>query len=213
MSPPDRDRRHASLDEAPDGRALMMAVAGDEPGAFETLVEVYEIRVKSAVSRSIRDPSSVDDLAQEVFLRLFRARHRYQPTARFETFLYRIILNLCINHTQSRNRRKTWSLDGASSPDEDTGGFEPEDPAVVQPLEAMEAGERARAVRRAVDDLPDNQRQALQLSRFEGLGYQEIGQVMGLSLPAVKSLLWRAREGLRQRLAPQLGEPSETDDE
>jgi len=194
--------------EAPDGRALMLAVAGDRAGAFEALVDSYETRVKAAVARSIRDPSSVDDLAQEVFLRLFRARHRYQPSARFETFLYRIILNLCINHTQSRQRRRTWSLDAAR--DEQGTGYEPPDPAAEAPLEAMARSERALAVRQAVEQLPDNQRQALLLSRFEGLGYHEIGEVMGLSLPAVKSLLWRAREALRERLRPVLGELERT---
>ena len=189
------------MTEVPDGRDLMMAVASDVPGSFQTLVEVYESRVKAAVARSTRDRSSVDDLAQEVFLRLFRARARYQPTARFETFLYRIIFNLCVNHTQSLKRRRTWSLDSPATR-EDGPSIEPEDRRAVLPLEAMEAEERAKIVRQGVALLPDNQRQALQLSRFEELGYQEIASVMALSLPAVKSLLWRARENLRQRLRP-----------
>jgi RNA polymerase sigma-70 factor (ECF subfamily) len=194
------------LTEAPDGRDLMLAVSADVPGSFQTLVEVYETRVKAAVSRSIRDSSSVDDLAQEVFLRLYRARARYQPTARFETFLYRIIFNLCVNHTQHMNRRRTWSLDAPISDDEERTSFEPEDARGSRPLEALEETERADIVRKCVDVLPDSQRQAIMLSRFEGLGYQEIANVMGLSLPAVKSLLWRARENMRQRLQPVLGE-------
>jgi RNA polymerase sigma-70 factor (ECF subfamily) len=192
------------LTEAPDGRDLMLAVSADEPGAFETLVRVYESRVKAAVARSIRDRSSVDDLAQEVFLRLYRARARYQPTARFETFLYRIIFNLCVNHTQYSNRRRAWSLD-APLMGEDGPGFELEDSEARSPLDALEESERAVLVRDSVETLPDKQRQALVLSRFEGLGYQDISIVMGLSLPAVKSLLWRARENLRDRLAPILG--------
>jgi len=186
----------------------MLAVAADVPGAFERLVSNYETRVKAGVARSIRDRSSVDDLAQEVFLRLFRARHRYQPTARFETFLYRIIFNLCVNHTQYSNRRRTLSLDAARGADDETGWDLPDTNAVA-PAEAFEAGERAAMVRAAVDELPDNQRRALMLNRFEGLGYEEIGLVMELSLQAVKSLLWRARESLRKHLAPVLGD--ETD--
>lgn len=194
-----------SVTEPPDGRELMLAVAADEPGAFERLVHTYETRVKAGVARSIRDRSSVDDLAQEVFLRLFRSRHRYQPTARFETFLYRIIFNLCVNHTQFSNRRRALSLDAPLGDDRDSG-WDPEDEAVEAPPEHMEAGERAAQVRSAVDELPDSQRRALMLNRFEGLGYEEIGQVMDLSLQAVKSLLWRARENLRKRLAPILGD-------
>ncbi len=191
------------MTEAPDGRDLMLAVSADEAGAFDTLVRVYERRVKAAVSRSIRDRASVDDLAQEVFLRLYRARARYQPTARFETFLYRIIFNLCVNHTQYSNRRRTWSLDAPQSgADEDGAGYEPEDLTAHAPLEELELSERAQLVRKSVETLPDSQRQALVLSRFEGLGYQDIAAAMGLSLPAVKSLLWRARENLRERLQP-----------
>lgn len=187
----------------------MAAVAADEPGAFERLVSTYETRVKAGVARSIRDRSSVDDLAQEVFLRLYRARHRYQPTARFETFLYRIIFNLCVNHTQYSNRRKAWSLDAPIGADDEGPGHDPPDPRGGQPLESLEEDERAAMVREAVELLPDSQRRALILSRFEGLGYEEIGQVMDLSLQAVKSLLWRARENLRKQLQPILGSPTD----
>ena len=153
----------------------------------------------------------MEDLAQEVFLRLYRARARYQPTARFETFLYRIIFNLCVNHTQYSNRRRAWSLD-APIQGEDGPGFEPVDNAAQTPLASLEESERAVLVRKSVETLPEKQRQALLLSRFEGLGYQDISTVMGLSLPAVKSLLWRARESLRERLQPILG-PSESSGE
>lgn len=193
------------MTDPPDGRELMAAVSADVPGAFERLVETYASRVRAAVARSIRDPSSVDDLAQEVFLRLYRARQRYRPEARFETYLYRIIFNLCVNHTQSRNRRRAWSLD-ASQDAEQGRRHDPADLASRPPLAELEADERARLVRAAVEALPDNQRRALLLFRFEGLPYEEIGKVMDLSLPAVKSLLWRAREGLRRSLAPILGE-------
>ncbi|MCB9898081.1 MAG: sigma-70 family RNA polymerase sigma factor [Planctomycetes bacterium] len=195
------------MSEPPDGRELMLAVAADRPGAFEDLVRAYEARVKAACKRSVRDVASVDDLAQEVFLRLFRSRHRYQPTARFETFLYRIIFNLCVNHTQFSNRRRTWSLDAPVGGADDEGAPSlPADERQGAPLELLEESERALLVREAVEELPDNQRRALLLSRFEGLGYEEIGAVMDLSLQAVKSLLWRARENLRRRLQPILGD-------
>jgi RNA polymerase sigma-70 factor (ECF subfamily) len=188
-----------------DGREIMLAVAAGTPGAFERLVAVYEPRVKAAVARSIRDRSSVEDLAQEVFLRLYRARERYRPTAKFETYLYRIIFNICVNHTQYTARRRALSLDVAAD-DESRAALAPADESVPRPLEALEADERAAQVRRAIETLPDSQRRALVLSRYEGLAYEEIAEVMSLSLQAVKSLLWRARDNVRQRLAPILGD-------
>jgi RNA polymerase sigma-70 factor (ECF subfamily) len=183
----------------------MLAVAAEVPGAFERLVTVYEPRVKAAVARSIRDRSSVEDLAQEVFLRIYRARARYQPTAKFETYLYRIIFNLCVNYTQYSSRRRTAPLDTTGA--EETASIPmPADERTARPLEALEQSERAVLVRQAIDALADNQRRALILSRFEGLGYEEIGQVMDLSLQAVKSLLWRARDNVRRRLLPLLGD-------
>jgi len=183
----------------------MQAVASDAPGAFERLVAAYEARVKAAVRRSVRDKGSVDDLAQEVFLRLYRSRHRYQPSARFETFLHRIVFNLCVNHTQFTNRRRAWSLDAARDGDEGSG-YDPADERAGTPLDDLQLSERARLLREAVDALPDNQRRALLLSRFEALSHEEIGRVMELSVQAVKSLLWRARENLRKTLRPILDE-------
>lgn len=202
-APPAPESR-SSVTDPSDGRQLMLAVAADEPGAFERLVASYETRVKAAVSRSIADRSSVDDLAQEVFLRIFRARHRYQPTARFETFLYRVIFNLCVNHTQFRARRRSASLDAPTGA-EGEGSWEPADERADPPDVRAQQHERAAMVRAAVDRLPDSQRQALVLNRFEGQGYEEIGQIMELSLQAVKSLLWRARENLRKELLEILG--------
>lgn len=188
----------------------MMAVAADEAGAFDRLVGAYERRVKATVSRFVPNRSAVDDLAQEVFLRLFRSRDRYLPTARFETFLHRVIFNTCVNHTQYMARRRALSLDASqSSSDDDGGGYTPPDERIGEPSDDVSRAERAAILRRAVDALPDNQRRALVLSRFENLSYEEIGAVMGLSSQAVKSLLWRARESLRKQLHPLLG----TDDE
>ncbi len=184
----------------------MMAVAADVPGAFERLVEAYEPRVKAAVARSINDRSSVEDLSQEIFLRLYRARQRYRPTARFETFLYRVIFNACVNFTQYMARRRALSLDRALDDDERGNALEPADPGMARPLENIEEQERAVMVRAAIDTLPEAQRRALLLSRYEGLGYEAIGQIMGLSLQAVKSLLWRARDNVRKALIPKLGE-------
>lgn len=190
-----------------DGRVLMEAVRGDVPGAFDDLVRRYQARVRGTVARILGDRSHADDLAQEVFLRLYRARHRYQPRARFETYLHRITFNLCLNHADRAKRRRALSLD-VHRDDEERPAIEPLDPSGRLPLLDLEAGERARLLREAVEELPDTQRRALVLARFEHLPQAEIAELMGLTEQAVKSLLWRARENLRQRLAPILDEDS-----
>jgi RNA polymerase sigma-70 factor, ECF subfamily len=194
-----------AIPAAVDGRDLMQAVSAGVPGAFERLVSAYESRIKAAVARHIVDRASVDDLSQEVLLRLYRARDRYEPTARFETFLYRIIFNICVNHTQySRRRRHLAFRQGAE--DDEPGVPLPADDTALAPPREMELDERSRLLHAAISRLPENQRRALLLSRFEGLAYEDIATVMDSSLQAVKSLLWRARENLRVALAGRLDE-------
>src|SRR5204863_4850164 len=103
------------------------------------------------------DRASVDDLSQEVLLRLYRARQRYEPSARFETFLYRIIFNLCVNHTQYNRRRRTLPLEQAGD-GEERGTQLPADDAAVAPLRSAHLSERAALVHRAVEHLPESQK-------------------------------------------------------
>ncbi|MBM3985794.1 MAG: sigma-70 family RNA polymerase sigma factor [Planctomycetes bacterium] len=193
-----------------DGRDLMQAVSAGEPGAFERLVVAYEPRIKAAVARHVSDRSSVDDLSQEILLRLWRARDRYEPTARFETFLYRIIFNICVNHTQHSRRRRHPGFRQGSEDDEPGVPLPADESALPAPRE-LELFERAQLLHAAIGRLPDSQRRALLLARFEGLAYEEIASVMDTSLQAVKSLLWRARENLRAVLAARLDEVDERD--
>lgn len=194
----------ATLAKQLDGRDIMLAVAAGVPGAFDELVRTYELRVRAGIRRYISDSRSVEDLSQEVFLRLFRARRRYTPSARFETFLYRIILNLCVNHSQYSRRRRTVFLDQGNDErgDEDAALIDPRTPS---PIEAIISAEQDAIVRQAVDRLPCNQRIAVLLSRFSGLAHDEVARALGISPEAVKSLLWRARENLRMLLRPHVG--------
>lgn len=187
-----------------DGRNIMLAVASDKPGAFDLLVKTFGTRIKAQIRRHVSDRAVVDDLAQEVLLRLYRSRARYKPTARFETYLYRIILNLCVNYTQYSRRRRTVSLDHGDDtrPGErvslvDDGAHSPEDLAIV--------AERGAMVREAVHGLPLAQRRVMLLSRFDGLANEEVATHVGTSAEAVKSMLWRARANVRTRLRPALG--------
>ena len=181
--------------------------AGDE-SAFDRLVEQYSGRVFALCSRFLGDVSGREDLVQEAFLRIVRARDRYEPTARFSTWLYRIVFNLCAN---SRERRRDMlSLDGASEGSDGDGDSRGtgsvEDPDAADPSEDMARGDVVGAVRDAIASLPNTQRMALILAKYEDLSHAEIADVMDSSEKAIKSLIHRARESLREKLAPWLEE-------
>ncbi len=162
--------------------------AGDE-AAFDELVRRHQKAVLNVAWRYCGDRALAEDLAQEVFVKVWRARKAYQPSARFSTWLYRIAVNRCLNEIRSRPKR-------ASLPVEETL----EEPAGARPHDDLGRMETRDAVRRAVDGLPANQRMAVILSRFHELPYEEIAEAMSVSLEAVKSLLFRARENLKEAL-------------
>ena len=169
--------------------ALMLRFQHGDPSAFDDLVRRHQKTVLNIAWRYCGDRALADDLAQEIFVKVWRARGSYQPSARFSTWLYRIAVNRCLNEIRSRPK-------GAALPVEETlqerEGSRPED-------DLLRADVRA-AVRRAIDALPANQRMAVILSRFHELPYEEIAEAMSVSLEAVKSLLFRARENLKVAL-------------
>ena len=173
---------------------------GDEP-AFEVLVCRYQRRILNLIYRSIGDRSQAEDLAQEVFLRVWRAAKDYRPKAKFSTWIYRIAANLCIDTLKSAHHRKSSiGRDGYADPLDEVqegvyAGSESRSPEDF--LLAAEAGNRILG---ALQNLPTNQRLALVLCKFDGLTYPEIGAVLGCSISAVESLLVRAKKGLRERL-------------
>ncbi len=177
--------------------------AGDE-SAFDRLVEEYSGKVFALCSRFLGDVSGREDLVQEVFMRIVRARDRYEPTARFSTWLYRIVYNLCANWRE--RRREMLSLDGPGGEAGQGERGEVEDRGMLDPSEGMARSDVVDAVREAVAGLPDNQRMALILAKYEDLSHSEIAAVMESSEKAIKSLVHRARENLREKLAPWLEE-------
>jgi RNA polymerase sigma-70 factor, ECF subfamily len=186
-----------------DGRQLMLAVAGGEPGSFQRLADQYQAYIARSVSRYVRDRTAVEDLCQEVLLRVYRARDRYEPTAHFEAFLHRIILNLCVNHSRYMRRRRAASLSDVGQDGNALSEALP-DEATASPVQEADRMERAVLVRAAIRSLPANQRKAIVLSGFHGLANTEVAESIGLSGAAVKSLLWRGRENLAKRLRPLL---------
>jgi RNA polymerase sigma-70 factor (ECF subfamily) len=182
------------------GVRLMLAWQGGDESAFDRLVEAYSGQVWALLTRFVHAPQAREDLVQEVFLRVVRARDRYEPTARFSTWLYRIVFNLAVNETQRADKRE--ASRGARDDDARTALAHLADEAIGEPADDLARGDAVAAVRDAIRALPDTQRMALILAKYDELPYDQIGQVLGISEKAVKSLVHRARETLRERLAP-----------
>jgi RNA polymerase sigma-70 factor (ECF subfamily) len=172
-----------------DDATLMRSLAEGETEALGELVHRYQDRALSLAYRMLGNWPAAEDTVQEAFLRVYRAAPRYHPSARFMTWLYRIVTNLCLD--ERRKVRKA----PVALPDETTLP----DPAPAE--DPVEADERARMVREAVADLPHRQRAVLVLHRYERLSYAEVAEVTGWSASAVESLLVRAYAQLRKRLS------------
>lgn len=176
--------------------------AGDE-GAFERLVERFSPLVYAFLTRFLGPVPQREDLVQEVFLRIVRARQRYEPTARFSTFLYTIAFNLAANERARADLRRASSLDAEASGEL---AADQADGREDTPLQRSERVDAVQLVRDAIAALPEQQRMALILARYEDMPYAEIAAVLGSSEKAIKSLIHRARETLRARLSPLLEE-------
>jgi len=194
-------RRQALRD--PDVR-LMLEVREDNAAAFEELVLRYQARLVTLLEYLIGGRDLAEDLAQEVFLRVYRARKRYEPGARFSTWLFTIANNVASNALRSRSRRREVSLrtsDGGST------GSRPLERMIQassgqMPARQLDRAEMRDVIRLAVAALNERQRMAVLLSKFEGMSYADIAQTMELSPQAIKSLLSRARVNLRTVLQP-----------
>ncbi len=196
----------AYLDD--EGVQLMLAwQAGDEE-AFPALVEAFSGRVYGLLTRFLGNAPNREDLVQEVFLRVLKARARYQPTARFSTWIYRITFNLATNERARAAPRAHLSLDRAADEGEQTRALAEtlEDPRASTPEDELARTDVVEAVRAAIDGLPENQRMALILAKYDELPYAEIAVVLDSSEKAIKSMIHRARETLRGVLAPFLRE-------
>ncbi len=193
----------------PDQRLMRRFQKGDVT-AFEVLLHKYQGPVMSLVRRYLGSKSAgVDDVAQEVFVRIFRSKNTYEPKAKVGTWIYRITVNTCLNEIRRLGADKNRRVAGFSAVfgDEESGtpaGIPSvfADPATETPPEGIESDELGARVRQAVDRLPEQQRLAVILSRWHGLDYQDVAAAMETSVPAVKSLLTRARDNLRKALSP-----------
>ena len=181
---------------------LMLRVKADEEAAFAELVSRYQSRLINIFTQLVGDPTAAEDLAQEVFLRIYRARQGYQPTARFSTWVFRIAHNLASNTRRSRGRRKEVPLQTTESGVQDVLSHKQllKEKSALMPARQLDRGELREHVREAVASLNDRQKMALLLHKFEEMSYDDIAETMELTSAAVKSLLSRARENLRMKL-------------
>lgn len=187
-------------------RALMLAFQAGDDGAFERLVACCKREVFALGYRYGLGAMDADDLAQEVFLRVYRARASYRPEAPFRAWLLRIATNVVISGARKRKLRRALSL-SALTVGETEERAEIEDGRVAPPWQRLEQGERREMLERALAQLPETQRAALILNRFHEQSYAQVGAALGLRIPAVKSLLFRARQSLKAALEPLLEEP------
>ena len=192
-----------SISPDPDA-ALMLRVKRGDRQAFAELVEKYKQPVMNFVFRSLRDEAESEDLAQSVFLQVYKSRARYQRTAKFSTWLFTIARNLCLNELRRRSRHPAESIEEGRAEHEDQPRQQYEDTSQVPPPERVLQGELAKKIEEALAGLPENQRSAILLCRQEELSYEEIAKVLHCSLSATKSLIHRGRETLKEKLKPYL---------
>jgi RNA polymerase sigma-70 factor (ECF subfamily) len=195
-------RVNANLDLDPDAAAMKRLAAGDT-SALRDIISRHQKSVFNLAYRFFTDSSLAEDVAQEAFLRIYSIRNRYKPTAKFTTYLYRVVTNLCLSEMRSQKLRKASSLSYAGV-DGESDLPRAREVSADSPRDSLEKSELAEKVRETVQSLPPNQRIATILSRYEGMSYTEIAKVMSVSVMAVKSLLSRAREKIREGLLPYL---------
>ena len=183
---------------------LMLRVKRGDAAAFAELVEKYKQPVVNVIYRSLRDGTEAEDLAQTVFLQVYKSAHRYQPAAKFTTWLFTIARNLCLNELRRRARHPADSLEATYGDGEEQPARQFEDRQTPSPTAGLLQRDLEDKVREAVADLPETQRTAIILCRQEELSYEEIAAVLGCSVSATKSLIHRGRETLKEKLKPYL---------
>jgi RNA polymerase sigma-70 factor, ECF subfamily len=181
--------------------ALMLRVGDGDTDALRELIERHQRAVVNTIHRAIGDAWEAEDLAQRVFVQVHRSAKRYKPTAKFTTWLFTITRNTILNEHRRRNRHPSESLDALQEPrDADSAGWQAPDTTTSDPAQTAVERELQEKIAEAVRELPEAQRTAVVLCRYEGLSYEEIAQVLGCSVSATKSLLHRARLTLKERL-------------
>jgi RNA polymerase sigma-70 factor (ECF subfamily) len=192
----------AELD--PDA-ALMLRVKQGDSAAFEVLVDKYKQPLINLLYRNLRDVTEAEDLAQNVFVQVYKFADRYRVEAKFSTWLFTIARNLSLNEIRRRSRHPAESLDAAIDPsDESSAPRQFEDRRNVTAPDRLIQDELSAKVEETLAALPENQRTAILLFKEKEMSYDEISKILGVSLSATKSLIHRGRETLKEKLKPYL---------
>lgn len=180
---------------------LMLAFQKGDERAFSILVERYQVRIFNYIYRYTYDAERSEEIAQEVFIRVFRSRDRYQVSAKFATFIYRIALNLAFNEVRNRKRRRTDTVDEF---------YTLADREMESPHELVDRSEVESAIWREINQLPEKYYDVVLLCDVEELSYKEAGEVLGISVGTVQSRLSRGRQRLREKLGYLMKDQGET---
>lgn len=193
-----QDGQNGFIQDADAG--LMLKFKKGDKAAFELILDKYHNKIINFIYRFIGDKPEAQDLAQEVFLRVYRFAHAYTPEAKFSTWIYKIARNLALNELRRRKLHRLFSLEAAFSTEKGEISFPQIDDGNIGVRGELERRDLINAVKKAIDCLPVNQKLAVVLRRYDDLPYSEIAKVIGCSESAVKSLLNRAKETLKEKL-------------
>ena len=189
----------AGAGELTDADVMLRVKAGDD-SAFDYLVQKYRRPIINFMYRMAHNSAAAEDLAQEVFLRVYRSRANYEPTAKFTTWLYRIATNLGVNYARDTRHERPENVTNLDEADTETGQTPDLADKTATVEEEILRRERLAAIRKKVEALPERQRMAVLMHKYQQMDYRQIAEVLKLSESATKSLLFRAYETLRQEL-------------
>jgi RNA polymerase sigma-70 factor (ECF subfamily) len=189
----------AGAESYTDAEVMLRVKAGDH-SAFDYLVQKYRRPLVSFMYRMARNSAAAEDLAQEVFLRVYRSRQTYEASAKFTTWMYRIATNLAVNHARDTRHERPEVTVSLDEPDEETGTTLDVADSTITAEETLLRRERMLAIRSKVESLPERQKLAVIMHKYQQMDYKQIADVLKLSESATKSLLFRAYETLREQL-------------
>jgi RNA polymerase sigma-70 factor, ECF subfamily len=197
---PSQFENSAALSEGRSDADVMLRVKAGDDTAFEFLVQKYRRPMVSFMCRMMHNSAGAEDLAQEVFLRVYRSRESYEASAKFTTWLYRIATNLAMNHARDTRHERPENTVSLDEPDDTTGLSIDVPDGSLTAEEIIVRRERMAGIRKRVQALPERQRTAVIMHKFQQMDYRQIADVLKLSESATKSLLFRAYETLRGQL-------------
>jgi RNA polymerase sigma-70 factor (ECF subfamily) len=189
----------AVLEQLSDAEIMLRVAKGDD-AAFDHLVEKFRRPIVSFMYRTTHNQATAEELAQEVFLRVYRSRESYEASAKFTTWLYRIATNLAVNNARDTKHERAENQVSLDEPDEESGSTMDVADTRLSVEQQMLRTERLTAIRKVVEALPERQRMAVLMHKYQNMDYKEIAEVLKLSESATKSLLFRAYESLRESL-------------